>query len=653
MICCLSSFSTCVVNLDLMMEKNNLFSSDLNSLFKPIAIFSLLLLVAWSMQILSTRFSQLLFILFVLFALWPVARKAWRKSRRGNIFSMETLMSCASLGALMINAVYEAAVVLWLFHIGESLEHYAAKRARAGVSSLIAMMPETVRLLVDGKFTEAPVNQLKPGDEIEIAPGGRLPADAILQENMAAFDESALTGESLPVEHAKGKLIFAGSVIIDRVCRFTVTSEQGGNAIDRILKLIDEADAHKSPTERFIDVFSRTYTPIIALLSMMVMIIPPFFYEQPWDTWLYRGLAVMLIGCPCALVISVPAAITSGLAAAARRGILIKGGAALEQLAGIKVIAMDKTGTLTEGRPKVVCIITEKSDDEDRVLSLAAGVENGSSHPLALAIIQQANKRFAEYPIASDRQALSGQGVKGNIEGMNVKVMAPAFAPPFAGNSILPGEVTRLEDAGLTVVVVALENVPLGIIALQDTLRVDAKKTIQDLTAINVESLMLTGDNPRAAAAIAGQLGIRYQAGLLPRHKVEAVYLQQIAAPTAMVGDGINDAPALRAADIGIAMSSGTDVALETADVALTHDRLAGLPELIHLARRTRTIIGQNVTLSIGLKIIFLLTSMLGVTGLWVAILADSGATVVVTFNALRLLRSINNPPKMILKENI
>lgn len=385
---------------------------------------------------------------------------------------------------------------------------------------------------------------------------------------------------------------------------------------------------------------------------MMVMIIPPFFYDQPWDMWLYRGLAVMLIGCPCALVISVPAAITSGLAAAARRGILIKGGAALEKLAEIKVIAMDKTGTLTEGRPTVVCIITDKPDDEDRVLSLAAGVEEGSTHPLAQAIIRQARKRFNDYPIAGNRQALSGQGVKGDIDGRDVNVMAPPFAPPFAPDSILQGEIERLQDAGLTVVVVALENMPLGIIALQDTLRVDAKKTIQALTAMNVESLMLTGDNPRAAAAIAGQLGMKYQAGLLPRHKVEAVYLQQIVAPMAMVGDGINDAPALRAADIGIAMSGGTDVALETADVALTHDRLAGLPELLHLARRTRTIIGQNVTLSIGLKIIFLLTSMLGVTGLWVAILADSGATVVVTFNALRLLRTEKTPPQMILKEN-
>lgn len=652
MICCLSSLSTCVDNLELKVKKNMIFRSGLNDLFKPIAGFSILLLIAWSMQILSIRFSQLLFIFLVLFALWPVARKAWKKSLEGNIFSMETLMSFASLGALMINAVYEAAVVLWLFHIGESLEQYATQRARAGVSSLMAMMPETVMLLDDGTLRAVPVSQLKPGDEIEIAPGGRLPADAILQDSMAAFDESALTGESLPVEYAKGQQIYAGSVIVDRVCRFIVTSEQGCNAIDRILKLIDEADAHKSPTERFIDVFSRTYTPIIALLSMMVMIIPPFFYDQPWDMWLYRGLAVMLIGCPCALVISVPAAITSGLAAAARRGILIKGGAALEKLAEIKVIAMDKTGTLTEGRPTVVCIITDKPDDEDRVLSLAAGVEEGSSHPLAQAIIRQARKRFNDYPIAGNRQALSGQGVKGDIDGRDVNVMAPTFAPPFAPDSILQGEIERLQDAGLTVVVVALENVPLGIIALQDTLRVDAKKTIQALTAMNVESLMLTGDNPRAAAAIAGQLGMKYQAGLLPRHKVEAVYLQQIVAPTAMVGDGINDAPALRAADIGIAMSGGTDVALETADVALTHDRLAGLPELLHLARRTRTIIGQNVTLSIGLKIIFLLTSMLGVTGLWVAILADSGATVVVTFNALRLLRTEKTPPQMILKEN-
>jgi Cd2+/Zn2+-exporting ATPase len=634
------------------MEKTLLFRSGLMGMFKPVIVLSLLLLIAWSVQLASMKFSQLLFIFFVLFALWPIARKAGRKSLQGNIFTIETLITVASLGALMIDAVYEAAVVLWLFHIGESLEDYAAQRARAGVSALMALMPETALLFADGKCMEVPVSQLKPGDEIEIAPGGRLPADAVLQGNTAEFDESALTGESLPVERAPGELISAGSVVIDRVCRFTVFSEQGCNAIDRILKLIDEADANKSPTERYIDVFSRTYTPIIALLSVLVMIIPPFFYDQPWETWLYRGLSVMLIGCPCALVISVPAAITSGLAAAARRGILIKGGAALEQLAEIKVIAMDKTGTLTEGHPSVVCILTEKPDDDDRVLSLAAGVESGSSHPLAQAIIHQANQRFSDYSIATNREALAGRGVRGTIDGINVSVISPVFAPPFAADSRLSGEVERLENAGLTVVVVAIRDESLGVIALQDTLRADAKTTIQTLREMNVESLMLTGDNPRAASAIAGQLGMKYQAGLLPKHKVEAVYLQQIVAPTAMVGDGINDAPALRAADIGIAMGGGTDVALDTADVALTHDRLAGLPEVLQLARRTRTIINQNVTLSIGLKIIFLLTSMMGMTGLWVAILADSGATVVVTFNALRLLRSTKTQPQMLLKEN-
>ncbi|MBY6235985.1 zinc/cadmium/mercury/lead-transporting ATPase [Vibrio harveyi] len=581
--------------------------------------------------------STWLFTLTCLLGLYPVAMKAVKLARSGTPFAIETLMSVAALGALYLGETAEAAMVLLLFLIGEKLEAYASSRARSGVQALMDLVPENTTLIVDGERQEVPASQLQPGDIIEVAPGGRMPADGLLMTQAASFDESALTGESVPVEHAEGGKIMAGAVVVDKVVQVKVTSRQGENAIDRILHLIEEAESRKAPLERFLDKFSRWYTPLMMLVSLLVIITPPLLFAQPWETWVYRGLALLLIACPCALVISTPAAITSGLAAAAKRGALIKGGAALELLGRVESVAFDKTGTLTQGKPQVTDVVPFDVTEE-QLLSLTASIEIGSSHPLALSLVSKAQEQGINIPEAVDKTAQVGSGVTGVVEGKLVQVIAPSKAD-FPISQQVEQQVVELEGQGKTVVIARHDHEVIGLIAWQDTLRQDAQQAVAALKKLGISSVMLTGDNPRSAEAIANQIGLDYKASLLPADKVH--YVEEISAQhtVAMVGDGINDAPAMKASSIGIAMGGGTDVALETADAALTHNRLVELPAMIELSRATLNNIRQNVALALGLKGVFLVTSLLGITGLWVAVLADSGATALVTLNALRLLR--------------
>ncbi|MFK3659656.1 Zn(II)/Cd(II)/Pb(II) translocating P-type ATPase ZntA [Scandinavium sp. NPDC088450] len=601
----------------------------------PLIALIVMMAVSWGLEQLNNPAGQLAFIVTALVGLFPIARQALRLIKSGSWFAIETLMSVAALGALFIGATAEAAMVLLLFLIGERLEGWAASRARKGVSALMALKPETAVRLRNGERETVARRDLRPGDVIEVAAGGRLPADGTLISPFASFDESALTGESVPVERNAGEKVAAGATSVDRLVQLTVVSEPGDSAIDRILRLIEEADERRAPIERFIDRFSRIYTPAIMLVALLVAIVPPLFFAAEWMPWIYKGLTLLLIGCPCALVISTPAAITSGLAAAARRGALIKGGAALEQLGRVRQIAFDKTGTLTVGKPKVTSIVATGSVDEDALLALAAAVEQGSSHPLAQAIVADAQTRGLTIAEASHQRALAGSGIEAEVEGQRVLICA-------AGKFNATGfeeQIQQLESAGQTVVLVVRNEALLGIIALRDTLREDAREAVAALHQLGVQGVILTGDNPRAAAAIAQELGLEYRAGLLPEDKVKEVSKLNASEPLAMVGDGINDAPAMKAATIGIAMGSGTDVALETADAALTGNRLTGLAQMIALARATHANIRQNIAIALGLKGIFLVTTLLGFTGLWLAVLADTGATVLVTANALRLLR--------------
>ncbi|MCK7166930.1 Zn(II)/Cd(II)/Pb(II) translocating P-type ATPase ZntA [Enterobacter cloacae] len=600
----------------------------------PLIALVIMMALSWGLEQINHPFGNLAFIATTLVGLYPIARQALRLMKSGSWFAIETLMSVAAIGALFIGATAEAAMVLLLFLIGERLEGWAASRARKGVSALMALKPETATRVAGNERQTVAINALRPGDVIEVAAGGRLPADGTLLTATASFDESALTGESIPVERAAGEKVPAGATSVDRLVQLTVLSEPGDSAIDRILKLIEEAEERRAPVERFIDRFSRIYTPAIMLVALLVTIVPPLFFGAPWEGWIYKGLTLLLIGCPCALVISTPAAITSGLAAAARRGALIKGGAALEQLSQVQQVAFDKTGTLTVGKPQVTGVYPQDIG-EDELLTLAAAVEQGSTHPLAQAIVREAQSRGLAIPAATAQRALVGSGIEAEVEGSNVLIVA---ADKFPAAGLTP-QIQALEQAGQTVVMVVQDGVAKGMLALRDTLRDDAKEAVAALHQLGVQGVILTGDNPRAAAAIAGELGLDFKAGLLPADKVSAVTELNSHAPLAMIGDGINDAPAMKASTIGIAMGSGTDVALETADAALTHNRLTGLAQMISLARATRANIRQNISIALGLKGIFLVTTLLGITGLWLAVLADTGATVLVTANALRLLR--------------
>ena len=592
--------------------------------------------------LLPSQLGQPLFTLATLWGLWPISRKAWALTKSGSPFAIETLMTVAAVGALFLGETAEAAMVLLLFMLGEHLEAYAAGRARAGVTALMALVPDKalrIRTTAEGEVREeVAADQLRPGDIIEIAPGARLAADARLLDPLGAFDESALTGESIPVERRQGDKVPAGSLAADRVLRLEVVSEPGNNAIDRILHLIEEAETQRAPIERFIDRFSRWYTPAMMLVALLVVLVPPLAFGQSWDEWVYRGLALLLIGCPCALVISTPAAVTSALAAATRQGALIKGGAALERLAHIDTVAFDKTGTLTLGKPLLTELVRLDGQPEAELLALAAAIEQGSHHPLARAVVTAASERGLSLAAAQELRALPGMGVEGRIDGALWQLLAPSRVASL--DDATRGRVAALELQGKTVVVLGQPDAaPAALLALRDQIRPEAAAALQELNQLGLQSIMLTGDNPRAAEAIATELGMGWRAGLLPEGKVEEISQLASTRKVAMIGDGINDAPAMKRASIGIAMGGGTDVALETADAALTHNQLGGVAAMIRLSRAALANIHQNIALALGLKAIFLVTSLLGITGLWIAVLADTGATALVTANALRLLR--------------
>ena len=581
---------------------------------------------------------NVLFYLATLWGLYPVAIKAVQLARNGTPFSIETLMSIAAIGALILGETIEAAVVLLLFMVGEQMEAFAAGRARQGVRKLMALTPQTAyRIDPEGSRTEVPARQLVPGDIIEILPGGRLPVDGELLTPGASFDESALTGESVPVERDQGQSIMAGSLSVDRVVRLKVISAPGESAIDRIIRLIEEAEERRAPVERFIDAFSRWYTPLMMFLAALVAFIPPLAFAEPWVEWIYKALTLLLIACPCALVISTPAAVTSALARAARNGALVKGGAALERLGSVTTVAFDKTGTLSEGKPIVVEVKPFGQSSHD-VLRFAAAVEFGSTHPLAEAIVSKAQEMSLDLPTAQNVVVKAGLGAQGLVAGKEVIVGSPRHLQESIDVDAQQ-QLNELKDQGNTIAVVTVDGRLVGFIAFRDTPRADAQNAIRALSTMGIGSVMFTGDNPQAGAAMAGQLGMDYRAELLPGDKTTAISELQRSGRVAMIGDGINDAPALKTADIGIAMGSGTDIALDTADCALTHNRLTELANLIDLSRATMTIIRQNITLAVGSKVLFLITTLLGMTGLWVAVLADTGATALVTANALRLLR--------------
>lgn len=577
----------------------------------------------------------------MLVGLIPIAQRAYQAARAGTPFSIETLMTIAAIGAVFIGAAEEAAAVVFLFLIGELLEGVAAGRARASIKALATLVPKTAWLEDDGATREVAAESLAIGATILVRPGDRIPADGDILSGEGGVDEAPVSGESVPKRKQPGDKVFAGTINLDGALRVRVTAGASDNTIARVVRLVEEAQESKAPTERFIDRFSKYYTPAVLLVGALVAIIPPLLFGGSWSDWIYKGLAILLIGCPCALVISVPAAIASGLAAGARRGLLLKGGAVLETIGRVTIVAFDKTGTLTEGKPKVTDIVAVDRTERE-VLAITAALETGSSHPLAKAILDKAATDNVTVPTASGLAAVNGKGIVGTIDGVEW-FFGSAKAAKVRGAKLnaIGDRITSLNDEGKTVSVLINGSEIAGLIAMRDEPRADARVGIDALTAQGISAVMLTGDNRRTAEAIARSLGMEARAELLPEDKLRIVEeLKQSGKIVAKVGDGINDAPALAAANVGIAMGGGTDVALETADAAVLHGRVSDVAAMVDLSRRTMANIRTNIVIALGLKAVFLVTTILGVTGLWPAILADTGATVLVTLNALRLLKS-------------
>lgn len=608
-----------------------------------------LMALAYSVAWLFPSYRTVAFSTAVIAGVLPFVRTSWSLAQSGSPFSIEVLMSVAAIGALLIGEAEEAMAVIFLFSVGELLESVAAGRARAGINALASLVP-TKAILLDAKGgqREVAAADLRVGELIQVRPGDKVAADGVILQGESSLDESPITGESIPLAKNIGDAVYAGSVNVEGVLQVRVGKTAADNTISRIIHLVEEAQAAKAPTARFIETFSRYYTPAVMLVAALTMAVPPLTMGADWQTWLYRGLALLLIACPCALVLSTPAAIASGLAAGTRRGLLLKGGAALETIGQVKVIAFDKTGTLTPGKPRVTDIIAFGKMTKNQILTLAASVESGSSHPLAKAIVSQAVSAGMPIPAASRASATAGSAVHATVAGRALAISSVRYAAKIVTLSAAQNEqITTLQREGKTVSILFDEKTRegLGLLALRDEPRQDAQTAISRLKTMGIRPLMLTGDNRLAAQAIAHDLGLDYKAELLPQDKLKQINEIKSSHKVAMVGDGINDAPALAAADVGIAMGGGTAVALETADAALLKQRVTDVVHLVALSRATMANIQQNVVFALGLKLVFLITTVLGITGLWVAVLADTGATAIVTLNALRLLRFKGDRP--------
>ncbi len=561
-------------------------------------------------------------------------------------FDIDFLMVVAALGAAVLGEWAEGALLLFLFSFGHALEHAATDKARNAIRALGELTPKTARVSRNGKEMEIPVEKLLRGDVVVIKPGERIPVDGLIREGNSAIDESPITGESVPVEKQEGEPVFAGAVNGNGALIVEVTRLAKDTTLARIVQMVEEAQSQKSPTQLFTQKFQRVFVPAILIGVLLMIFLPPLAGWLNWSAAFLRAMAILVAASPCALAIATPAAVLSGIARAARNGVLIKGGAHLENLGNIRAIAFDKTGTLTEGRLQVTDVVPLNNMAEENLLRVAAAAESRSEHPLAQAIVAEAETRGINYLPPEDLEAFPGKGIRARVEGQPVWIGNARLFTDSPGENF-PREIARithdLERAGKTTMIVKSGDAFLGIIALADRPRESAASMIEKLKALGIKALlMITGDNERVAKAISAQVGVTdFYAGLLPEEKVETVEkLLERYGGVAMVGDGVNDAPAMTRATVGIAMGAGgSDVALETADIALMADDLSKLPFAVALSRQSRRIIKQNLIVSLGVIALLLPATMLGVAGISIAIIFHEGSTLVVVANALRLLK--------------
>ncbi|WP_227753707.1 MULTISPECIES: heavy metal translocating P-type ATPase [Ramlibacter] len=575
---------------------------------------------------------------------WPTYKKGWLALRSG-ILNMNALMSIAVTGAILIGQWPEAAMVMFLFALAEIIEVLSLDRARNAIRGLLAMAPELATVQQpDGRWQEVPARSVAVGQLVRIRPGEKIPLDGVLVSGQSAVNQAPITGESIPVAKAPGDPVFAGTLNETGSFEYRVNAEATHSTLARIIKAVEEAQGSRAPTQRFVDQFARIYTPAVFAFALAVAVLPPLLAGGAWMDWIYKALVLLVIACPCALVISTPVTVVSGLATAARRGILIKGGAYLEQGRLLKALALDKTGTITQGRPVVTDVV--ELDAASDALRLAASLAVRSDHPVSGAVAAYWHQQHgSETLLEVDAfEAITGRGVNGRIGGLwyflgNRRLLQELrIASPQAEAAL-----KQLEDAGKTAIVLAGEGSALAVVGVADTVRETSRDAIAQLHALGVQTLMLTGDNQQTASAIGRNVGIDdARGGLLPEDKLKAVE-EAIGRyrTVGMVGDGINDAPALAKANIGFAMgAAGTDTAIETADVALMDDDLRKVPQFIRLSRRTGAILKQNIVLALGIKVVFFALALLGMATLWMAVFADMGASLLVVFNGLRLLKS-------------
>ena len=572
------------------------------------------------------------------------ARSGWTMLVNARELDMNALMTIAAAGAMAIGQFEEGAVVVFLFSLGNALQAYTLERTRSSIQALMELTPNEALVLREGVEMVLPVEEIRTGDIVIIRPGERIPMDGRVIAGSSRVNQAPITGESVPVEKQAGDEVFAGTINQQGSLEIEVTRLSRDNTISRIIRLVEEAQAQRAPSQQFVDRFARYYTPLVVFAAALVAVVPPLGFGQPFNKWFYEALAMLLVACPCALVISTPVSIVSAIGSAARNGVLIKGGVYLEEAGGLSVVAFDKTGTLTWGRPRVTDVIAMNGSNLDAVLSIASAIESRSEHPLAEAIVSCAREQGIEIPSVTNFQAVTGRGAQGEVAGKRYYIGNIQFFNELGITMAPPEEmVGRLQDDGKTVMVLGDEERVLGIIAVADVIRPDSQKTIKALRQAGIKkTVLLTGDNQRTARAIAGSLGVdEFRADLLPEDKMEAIKeLLARYSKVAMVGDGVNDAPAMAISTLGIAMGvAGTDTALEVADIALMADDLSKLPFAVELSRRTLRVIRQNIAFSLVIKGLILLLVIPGWLTLWLAVAGDMGSSLLVTLNGMRLLK--------------
>lgn len=554
-------------------------------------------------------------------------------------FNIDTLMTIALIGAVAIEEWKEAALVAILFGLNEWLEGLGMEKARRSMEALLKVAPSEAIKLEEGVELIVPIAALQPGDLVIVKPGGKIPSDGTIEDGRSSVNEAAITGESMPVEKVPGEAVFGGTLNNEGMIRIRIRKAYADSSLATILHLVEEAQETKTPTELFINRFARYYTPLIMIVAALVIVVPPLFFGGDWSKWLYQGLAVLIVGCPCALILSSPIAIVSGITRNARNGILVKGGVFLEQLGRIDTLAFDKTGTLTKGEPHVVKSVIY---DEERFLPIAAAIEKTSSHPLAKAIMKEISRHAIELPEVDEMQTVAGRGIEAKVQGKSYFLgNEGSISSHIKLSTDIQATVNSLKEEGLTLVMVADNERLLGIFGIVDEIRSESKAVIARLHHIGIRrTVMLTGDHQKTAEKVASSVGVTaYYGNLLPEDKVNKIKeFTQHGHRVAMIGDGINDSPALAAASLGIAMGKGTDSAIETADIVLMQDHLGKLPEAISVSKQVNRTIRFNISIAIALKVIALLLTIPGWLTLWIAILSDMGATVFVTLVSLTIL---------------